>query len=230
MIAFLDIEHPSVLQNPRRAPYHLRDYYQRVINISQATGLVCQAVHYLDFSRAWLREHDIQAVCVGGHTMDWEGYDLAEFEPVWEVIRSGDVPFIGFCGGHQFVALAFGAECGPLGPLAPGEVDLLPEYHPGMRKERGYLPLNVLVKDDPLFDGFQESAPVIMQSHYWEICGLPSSFDLLASTDWSRFQVIKHRTLPVYATQGHPEAYTEEYPDGKRMLRNFAVATGVISA
>ncbi len=229
MLAFLDIEHPSVLQDPRRAPYHLRDYYQRVINIAQATGVVCRAVHYLDFSRDWLREHDIQALLIGGNTMDWEGYDLAEFEPVWDVIRAGDVPVIGFCGGHQFIALAFGAECGPLGPLAPGEVDLMPEYKPGMRKERGYQPLHVVAHDDPLFDGFQESGPVIMQSHYWEICELPTGFDLLASTNWCRIQVIKHRTLPIYGSQGHAEAYTDQYPDGKRMIRNFALATGVIA-
>ncbi len=162
--------------------------------------------------------------------MDWEGYDLAEFEPVWDVIRAGDVPVMGFCGGHQFIALAFGAECGPLGPLAPGEVDLMPEYQPGMRKERGYQPLHVLAHDDPLFDGFPESGPVIMQSHYWEICELPTGFDLLASTNWCRIQVIKHRTLPIYGSQGHAEAYTDQYPDGKRLIRNFALATGVIDS
>ena len=229
MLAFVDIEHPSVHKDPRRAPYHLRDYYQRVINIAQATGLVCHPVHYLDFSRDWVHKNDIKAVLIGGNTMDWEGYDLAEFEPTWDVIRSGEVPVMGFCGGHQFIALAYGAECGPLGPLQPGEVDLMPEYHPGMRKEKGYMPLDVLAKDDPLFAGFPESGPVIMESHYWEIYELPQGFDLLASTPWCRIQVMKHHTLPIYATQGHPEAYTDDYPDGKRLIRNFALATGVIS-
>ncbi len=92
-------------------------------------------------------------------TTDWEDYDLAEFEPMWEVIRAGDVPVMGFCGGHQFIALAFGAECGPLAPLAPGEADVMPEYQPGMRKERGFIAHDVLVKDDPLFDGFQRIQP-----------------------------------------------------------------------
>jgi GMP synthase-like glutamine amidotransferase len=230
MIAFVDLEHPTVLANPRHAPYHLRDYYQRVINIGQATGMVCQPVHYLDFSRDWAHKNDIQAVLIGGNTMDWEGYDLADFEPTWNVIRSGEVPVMGFCGGHQFIALAFGGECGPLGPLQPGEIDPMPEYHPGMRKEKGYLPFDVLSKDHPLFAGFPESGPVIMESHYWVIHSLPADeWEVLATTPWDKYQVIKHRALPVYGTQGHPEAYTDEYPDGKRLIRNFALATGVIS-
>ena len=105
----------------------------------------------------------------------------------------------------------------------------MPEYQPGMRKERGYMPLEVLAQNDPLFDGFPASGPVIMESHYWEVCQLPPGFDLLASTRWCRIQVMKHRTLPIYAAQGHPEAYTGENPDGKRLIRNFAVATGVIA-
>jgi GMP synthase-like glutamine amidotransferase len=40
---------------------------------------------------------------------------------------------------------------------------------------------------------------------------------------------MKHHTLPIYGTQGHPEAYTDEYPDGKRLIRNFALAAGVIA-
>ena len=59
---------------------------------------------------------------------------------------------------------------------------------------------------------------------------LPADFDVLASTKFCRIQIFKHRTLPVYGSQGHAEAYTEEYPDGKRILWNFAVATGVIPA
>ena len=230
MLAFVDIEHPSVHNNPRRAPYHLRDYYQRAINIAQATGMVCHTVHYLDFSRDWLRDNDIQAFFVGGNTMDWDGYDLDEFEPVWEVIRAGDVPVMGFCGGHQFIALAFGAECGPLGPLEPGEIDLMPEFKPGMRKEKGYYAFDVLDKTHPLFAGFPESGPVIMESHYWIILSLPEDeWDVLATTPWDKYQVIQHCTLPIYSTQGHPEAYTNDYPDGKRLIRNFAIATGVIS-
>jgi GMP synthase-like glutamine amidotransferase len=230
VLAFVDIEHSSVRNDPRRAPYHFRDYYQRAINIAQATGMVCHTVHYLDFSRNWLRENDIHAFFISGNTTDWEDYDLNEFEPVWDVIRTGEIPIMGFCGGHQSIALAFGAECGPLGPLEPGEVDPTPDFHPGMRKEKGYLKLDVLDTDHLLFAGCPEAGPVIMESHYWKIVSLPKDeWNVLATTLLDKYHVIQHRKLPIYSTQGHPEAYTDEYSDGKRLIRNFAIATGVIS-
>ena len=107
MLAFVNIEHPSVIKDPRRGPYGLRDYYQRIINIAEAVGMPCHAVHYLDFSRGWLHEHDVQAFFISGNVTDWEDYDQREFEPVWDVIRSGELPVMGFCGGHQFIALAY---------------------------------------------------------------------------------------------------------------------------
>ena len=227
MLAFVDLEHENVRQDPVKGPPHLRDYYQRVVNIATAVGMPCKPVHYLDCSLDWLHANNIQGLFIGGNTTDWDGYDWEEFRPLQEAVRSG-IPTIGLCGGHQFVAITFGAECGPLGPLGPGEEDPMPEYKPGMRKERGYLPLQILARNHRLFAEFPASGPVIMESHYWEIYRLPEGFDLLASTPWCRIQVIQHRELPVYGTQGHPEAYTDDYPDGKRLLRNFAVATGII--
>jgi anthranilate/para-aminobenzoate synthase component II len=40
--------------------------------------------------------------------------------------------------------------------------------------------------------------------------------------------VIQHREMPIVGIQGHPEAYNTHYPDGKRFIRNFALATGLI--
>jgi GMP synthase (glutamine-hydrolysing) len=67
-----------------------------------------------------------------------------------------------------------------------------------------------------------------MESHYWEIKTLPDRFDLLASTPWCEVQVMQHRDVPVFGIQGHPEAYTAQYPDGKAFIRNFARTVGVI--
>ena len=67
-----------------------------------------------------------------------------------------------------------------------------------------------------------------MESHYWDVKEVPPQFTHLASTDWSPYQVLQHREMPIVITQGHPEAYTEEYPDGERMIRNFARLTGII--
>lgn len=229
MLVYVDIEGIWNLEDPEKAPPRMKDAIQRTKNIAEATGLPCQRLHYLDFNMDWVRENGIKGVFISGNTPDWVEYNWDEFKPLQEVILSGEVPVLGFCGGHQFIGITFGAECDALGPLEEGETDLMPEYHPGMRKERGHFPLQIRTPEHPLFNGFEETPPVVMESHYWEIKGVPENFELLASTDWCNNQVMQHKDLPIYGIQGHPEAFTDEHPDGKQFIRNFAVVTGLIS-
>jgi GMP synthase-like glutamine amidotransferase len=229
MLAYVDIEAKWNVDDPVKGPPHNREAAQRAQNIAEAIGLPCKLVHYLDFSVDWMRENGIRAFFISGNTPDWIEYDWATFEPLQAAVLSGDYPVLGFCGGHQLLGMTFGAPCDAMSPLEPGEVDLMPEYHPGMRKEKGWIPLQVRTPDHQLFRGFQASSPVVMESHYWELKDVPENFELLASTDFCRIQVIQHCEIPVYGIQGHPEAYTAHYPDGKMFIRNFAVATGLIN-
>jgi GMP synthase-like glutamine amidotransferase len=224
MLAYVDIEGAWNLE---RAGHH-DGVIERTNNIAAAVGLPCVPIHYLDFSLDWMRNHNIRAFFISGNTPDWVEYDWETFKPLQTAIQSGDYPVLAFCGGHQLVAMTFGAPCDALSELQPGEIDLMPEYHPGMRKEKGYLPLQIHTSEHPLFAGFETKPPVVMESHYWEVKELPADFDLLASTDWCRIQVMQHRALPIVGIQGHPEAYTAEYPDGKRFIQNFARMAGLI--
>lgn len=228
MLAYVDIEGKWNVDDPVKGPGHQKEAIQRANNIAAAVGLPCRPVHYLDFSIDWMRKNGIQAFFISGNTPDWVEYDWETFKPLQAAIRSGEYPVLGFCGGHQFIGITFDAPCEALGPLEPGEVDPMPDYHPGMRKEKGYLPLKILTPGHPIFDGFPPSGPVVMESHYWEIKEMPPGFDLLASTDWCKIQVMQHREMPIMGIQGHPEAYTAEHPDGKRFIRNFALVTGII--
>lgn len=225
MLAYVDIEGHWNLNRPG----HRDGVNERAANIAAATGLPCAPIHYLDFSREWLRANDVRAFFISGNTPDWAEYDWQTFIPLQEAIRCGEYPVLGFCGGHQFIGLTFDAPCEALGELQPGEIDPMPEYHPGMRKEKGYLPLQIYASGHPLFAGFEAAPPVVMESHYWEIKQLPADFDLLASTEWCEIQVMQHRRLPIVGIQGHPEAYTPEFPDGQRFIHNFAVMTGLIA-
>lgn len=230
MLAYVDIQGRWLVEDPQVGPPHNREAAERARNIAAATGLPCQLVNYWNFSIDWMRANGVKGFCISGNTPDWAEYDWDTFKPLQEAICSGDFPVLGFCGGHQLIGLTFGAPCDALGPLEPGEVDLMPGYHPGMRKEKGYLPLKPKDPHHPLFDGFPPTGPIIMESHYWEIKELPAGFNLLASTDWCRIQVMQHQELPVFGIQGHPEAYTTEFPDGKQFIRNFAVTAGLIQA
>ncbi len=228
MLAFVDIQHEKITTHPVQGPPHNKEFLERANNIEQAVGMTCIPVHYRDVSLDFVRSKGIRGLFISGNTPDWAEYDWENFKPLQDIVLSGEIPVLGFCGGHQLIGMTFDAPCGPLGELQPGEVDLMPNYHPGMRKERGYLPLLPSQPMHTLFDGFPDHQPVIMESHYWEIKTLPESFDLLASTNWCRVQVMQHRDIPVFGIQGHPEAYTPQYPDGKRFIRNFAVAAGIL--
>ena len=225
MLAYVDIEGQWNLKRPG----HQDGVQERADNIAAAVGLPCTPVHYLDFSRGWMQANGVNAFFISGNTPDWVEYDWQTFVPLQDAIRCGEYPVLGFCGGHQFIGYTFGAPSEALGVLEPGEIDPMPEYHPGMRKEKGYLPLQVSAPQHPLFAGFETEPPVVMESHYWEVKQIPTDFDLLASTDWCKIQVMQHRTLPVVGIQGHPEAYIPEFPDGKRFIRNFAVMVGLIT-
>ncbi len=228
MLAFVDIQHEKLTEHPVHGPPHNREFLLRTKNIETATGMPTLPVHYRDFSINWMRQNSVEGFFISGNTPDWVEYDWNHFKPLQEAILSGEYPALGFCGGHQFIGITFGADAEALGPLEPGEADLMPEFHPGMRKEKGYLPLIMCEPEHPIFAGFPPSGPVVMESHYWELKALPPNFRLLASTPWCRIQIMQHSQLPIYGIQGHPEAYTAEHPDGKRFIRNFAVATGLI--
>jgi len=228
MLAFVNIQHEKLVYDPKVGPPHLKELQQRADNIGAAVGMTCVPVHYRDFSLDWMRKNGIKGFFISGNTPDWVEYDWENFKPLQEAVCSGEYPVMAFCGGHQLVGMTYGAHCEALGPLEPGETDLMPDYHPGMRKERGYLPLKIEAPGHPIFDGFSPSGPVILESHYWELKEMPKGFNLLASTNWCHIQLMQHSELPIYGTQGHPEAYTEEHSDGKRLIRNFALATGII--
>ncbi len=218
MIWYVDIEHETALGDTTRTEYFDRVRAERARVCGEAAGLPCESVLYRQVSWALAREKNLQAIAISGNTTDWADYDWTTFQPLFDLILSGQFPTIGFCGGHQLLGLMVGARCDAIRRLHAGEEDR-GGFAPGWYKEVGFLPVHVL-RDDPLFAGLG-SAPVFFESHYWEIKEIPAGFDLLASTADVRVQVIRHKTLPIYGTQFHPEASTPENPDGFHLLKNF---------
>lgn len=225
LVWYVDIEHEKVLADPQRAAAHVRTRDDRASVLTLASWTVCDAIHYTDVTPSLARERDVRAIGISGNVTDWEEYDFAQFQPLFELVKEGRVPVIGFCGGHQLIGLMYEAECGPLRKLSPGEADPDPSWAPGYFKEVGYRPVRV-VADDPLFEGLGRE-PIFFESHYWEVKELPADFELLASTDVCRIQAMKHRRLPIYGTQFHPEVHSVEYEDGMMLLTNFFRIAGV---
>lgn len=110
------------------------------------------------------------------------------------------IPILGICYGMQIV-------CDHLG----GKVDSTPtrEYGRATCKVSG---------ESELFDGFSSESEVWM-SHGDQVHRVSDDFLPLARTDTCPIAAVKHKTLPVFGLQFHPEV--THTPEGSTLIRNF---------
>jgi GMP synthase-like glutamine amidotransferase len=120
-------------------------------------------------------------------------FSLREFEEKFikeEIfVKNSKTPVIGICFGCELIARTFG-----------GTLKKLPQ------KERGIIKVDVLA-DEGIF-GDKRSFDVYA-SHEWAIGKMPEDFTVLARSKNS-IMAIKHKTLPIYGFQFHPENLTEK--------------------
>jgi GMP synthase (glutamine-hydrolysing) len=225
MIWYVDIEHPDAVADPNLAPNFDEVRRTRTRVVGDAANQPSESVFYQEVSWELVRERKVKAITISGNTSDWERYDFATFEPLFEIVKSGQIPTIGLCGGHQLIGLMYGMPCDAIRRLKDGETDP-GGFAPGWFKEVGYLPVQVLKPEDPLFQDLGEP-PVFFESHYWEIKELHPDFELLASTENCRIQAMKHKQYPIYGTQFHPEVNSAEHRDGRKLLVNFFRLAGI---
>lgn len=112
-----------------------------------------------------------------------------------------DVPTIGFCLGHEIIAVAYKARIKRL-------------KEPQNRKV--YITLSN--SDDPLFEGLTNTQVRIQKKHQFNVTNLREPLTSLAYSDVSENEIIRHRDKPIYGFQGHPEVSGQ---DGLLMMRNF---------
>ncbi len=223
-ICFLDIQHPDSIRKQIEGK-SIEDYRGRrtKARIQEITGLPCLLVHFSEVAPQQLENPLIKAILISGRSKVISKELDARFHPL---IREAKVPIFGFCGGMQLISEAFGVEVRPMRRLHEGEKDPNPSYRPGWFKEWGFLPVKV-VQRDPLFAGLP-SEIFVRQAHAEHALAPPPGFVLLASTAECRVQAIKHQDRPIFGTQFHPEAYDDEHPHGKTVLKNFFRTVGII--
>jgi GMP synthase (glutamine-hydrolysing) len=245
VICFVDIEHERWLASPDTRMSHLAFCMDVKLKVEEITGRPCIVQRYRDVTRQRLRELGVSALLISGNAVGFEEYSNDAFAELYEIIREAQMPIIGFCGGHQLIAIAHGESIGPMRRLRPDEPEITTLSGPGYLKEWGFTPVDIL-RTDPIFEGLGP-APVFLEVHYCEVKQLPTGFQLLASTSDCRIQVMKRGDRPVYGTQFHPEGYSEGpydlrsplvslaypegqaqgQPDGRTLLANFFRIAGV---
>jgi GMP synthase (glutamine-hydrolysing) len=224
MICLVSIEHESWLENPEERPTHLAYCMDVKLKVEGLTGQPCLVQRYGDATRRRLRDIGITALLISGNATEWSRYEPSALAELCDLIRAAEWPILGFCGGLQLIAMAHGAAVAPMARLRPGEPDVTTLYQPGYQKEWGFAPVS-LIEADPIMDGLGPK-PVFLEAHYCEVKELPAGFDLLATNDKCRIQMIKRVDRPVYGAQFHPESYTEGPHDRRNPLVNLVYPDG----
>jgi anthranilate synthase/aminodeoxychorismate synthase-like glutamine amidotransferase len=126
-----------------------------------------------------------------------------------EVIRrlAGAIPILGVCLGHQAIGQAFGGDVVRAKKVMHGKVSKI--FH----------------DDKGLFRGLPNP---IEATRYHSLVVEPSTFpgalEVTAKTAEDEIMALRHRELPVWGVQFHPESILTV--DGKRLLQNFLSGAG----
>ena len=146
---------------------------------------------------------------------------LAELRPVDGLILSGgaarvgltgelgncaeyltlDVPILGICAGHQFMAAHYGGSTAE----AP-------------KPEFGAATITLVEGGGAIFEGTPDEQTV-WESHNDEVTTLPPGFDVTAFSDSCRVQGMQNGEMDRFGLQFHPEVNDTEY--GSNIFENF---------
>ncbi len=111
-----------------------------------------------------------------------------------------EVPTLGVCLGHQSIAVAFG-----------GSVDRAPEPRHGKTSD-------ITHDGKGLFTGLSNPF-VATRYHSLAAVELPGVLEVTAHSEDGVVQGVRHRELPIYGVQFHPESVMTT--EGMGLLKNF---------
>ena len=115
---------------------------------------------------------------------------------------AGKKPIFGVCLGHQAVGQYFGGKVVRAGRLMHGKTS--PIRHKGT----------------DVFKGLPSPFPATRyHSLLVERATLPDCLEITAETAEGEIMGLRHKTLPIYCVQFHPESYATE--NGLQLLKNF---------
>ena len=116
------------------------------------------------------------------------------------------IPIFGVCLGHQVIGEAFGSKVGPAKSIMHGKDSKVTHSGIGL---------------------FQKIPSPYTVTRYHSLALLedkfPECLEILARTDDQEIMAIRHRGLPFYGVQFHPEAILTDY--GYDILQNFMEQT-----
>lgn len=155
-----------------------------------------QSFSFLDFKATFLNE--FSGIVISGAPILLTDIDYTPYLEHLSWIKTYQKPLLGICFGHQILGLLNGARVSK------------------MREDRGLQEIEV-IQDDIIFERLPDIFE--MQEDHCEHISVPKGFDLLACSDACINEAMKHKLLPQYGVQFHPEV-SGNY--GHIVLSNFA--------
>lgn len=111
-----------------------------------------------------------------------------------------DIPILGICAGHQYMAHHFGGK-----------------LKPGHQPEFGATEITIQDPDDILRD--VPATTTVWANHNDEVSQVPPRFRVLATSPACPVQAMRHETRPLFGVQFHPEV--EHTVAGVQVFKNF---------
>ena len=173
-------------------------YAQLIARRVREQHVYCEIVRH-DISAERIREIAPRGIILSGGPSSVYEAGAPKCDPA--IFRLG-IPVLGICYGLHLACEALG-----------GDVTNAPA------REFGRAGVHITSHAD-LFDGLPDDMEVWM-SHGDQASGISADFEPLAATKTCPIAAIKHRELPVYALQFHPEV--THTPLGSRVLANFVL-------
>ncbi len=176
-------------------------YAQLIARRVREQHVFCEIVKH-DISADRVRELAPKGLILSGGPSSV--YEDRAPRPDPEIFRLG-VPVLGICYGMQLA-------CETLG----GEVKSVESREYGRAHCR-------ITQEDPLLEGVPRETDVWM-SHGDQVARVSDDFVSLAATDTCPVAAVRHKSLPIYGLQFHPEV--THTPGGARILANFVKICG----
>jgi GMP synthase (glutamine-hydrolysing) len=171
-------------------------YAQLIARRVRQQQVYCEIVRH-DITAARIRQIAPKGLILSGGPSSVYEAGAPKCDP--QIFHLG-MPVLGICYGMQLACEALG-----------GRVESAPAREFGRAHCR-------VVNDDELFAGVPEDMQVWM-SHGDQVSQVSADFQPLAATDTCPFAAVKHRRLPIYGLQFHPEV--THTPLGQQILGNF---------
>jgi len=197
----------NTLDGQGASPRELRAVLSRV---AEGAEILTEPYHAVSLKR--VKSLNPSHIVLSGQSHPWDRYAPEALAGVIEVIKKARQPTLGVCGGHQQIALAYGATVDLMARLEPGE------GYEGAKRERGYFPVETA--GESIFKNLPKEITV-WHSHFDEVKNLPRGFRRTAWNENSPIQAMEHTDRPLFGVQFHPELFDDTHPDGRKVIENF---------